>query len=102
MSQFCHIVLLKFKPDTSDVQIQEIFHMLESLKKDDKIPGLMSYSGGKYSSPEGLNKDYTHAFTMIFNDEASRNDYFPHHEHVKVKDVIISLVDDVIAFDYAV
>ena len=93
---------MKFKPDASDVQIQTVFDMLESLKKDDKIPGLLSYSGGKYSSPEGLNKDYTHAFTMIFHDEGSRNDYFPHHEHIKVKDVIISLVYDVIAFDYAV
>lgn len=93
---------MKFKPDASDVQIQTVFDLLEALKKDDKIPGLLSYSGGKYSSPEGLNKDYTHAFTMIFHDEGSRNDYFPHHEHIKVKDIIISLVDDVIAFDYAV
>jgi hypothetical protein len=101
MSKFCHIVLLKFKPETTEEAIQSIFDSLRALHDEKKIPGLMSYSGGIYSSPEGLNKGFTHAFTMVFEDELCRNNYFPHVEHVRVKDMIIPTVDDVVAFDYA-
>lgn len=101
MSKFCHIVLLKFKKEIGVDQIQDVFKSLQSLLDDKKIAGLLSFSGGPYSSPEALNKDFTHAFSMVFENEQSRNDYFPHHEHESIKDTIIPMVDDVIAFDYA-
>lgn len=101
MPQFIHIVILKFKEDVTAEQIQGIFTSLQLLLTDKKIPGLLSYSGGPYSSPEGLNKGFSHAFSMVFADEQSRNDYFPHPEHDAIKNVIIPMVDDVVAFDYA-
>lgn len=102
MPKYCHIVILKFKQEVTESEVDSIFKMLQALLDEKKISGLSSFSGGKYSSPEGLNKDYTHAFTMIFDDELSRNNYFPHHDHVTIKDLIIPKVDDVIAFDYAI
>ena len=102
MPNFCHIVILKFKKEIGVDQIQGVYSSLQSLLDDKKIAGLLSFSGGPYSSPEGLNKDFTHAFSMVFEDEQSRNDYFPHPEHVAIKDSIIPMVDDVVAFDYAI
>ena len=102
MPNYCHIVILKFKTEIGVDQIQGVFNTLQSLLDDKKIAGLLSFSGGPYSSPEGLNKDFTHAFSMVFEDEKSRNDYFPHPEHVSIKDTIIPMVDDVVAFDYAI
>ena len=74
MPQFCHIVILRFKADVSAEQITDIFGRLQSLLTDKKIPGLLSFTGGPYSSPEGLNKGFSHAFSMVFEDEKSRNE----------------------------
>jgi hypothetical protein len=86
------------KPGIREDEISAIFEELKGLKS--KIPGLLEFDGGPYSSPEGLNKGFTHAFTMIFDSESSRDAYFPHPDHEKVKDMILPLVDDVIAFDF--
>lgn len=101
MVKFTHIVIIKFKADATVDQIESIFSNLKALLNEKKIAGLESFNGGPYSSPEGMNKGFTHAFSMIFSDEKSRDAYFPHPDHIIVKDMIIPLVDDVIAFDFA-
>lgn len=93
--------MMKIKPEVTEEAIQSIFNALRALHDEKIITGLISFSGGIYSSPEGMNKGFTHAFSMIFEDELSRDNYFPHVEHVRVKDMIIPIVDDVVAFDYA-
>jgi Stress responsive A/B Barrel Domain len=100
MAKFIHIVLLKFKADTNETEIDAIFRELKSLLDDRKIPGLLTFSGGPYSSPEGLNKGFTHGFTMTFESEQLRDNYFPHPAHEEVKNKILPLIDDVVAFDY--
>lgn len=99
---YVHIVIMKFKPEIAGSEKDEIFQALQKLLDNNLIPGLLEYSGGAYDSPEGLNKDFTHAFTMKFSDKESRDGYFPHPEHEKVKDLIVPRIDDVICFDYAV
>ena len=70
----------------------------------EKIPGMLSFAGGPYSSPEGLNRGFTHAFVMTFRDERSRDAYLPHPEHEKVKETVLGAldggIDGVIAFDF--
>ena len=70
----------------------------------DKIPGLLDFSGGPYSSPEGFNKGFTHGFVTTFADEASRDAYLPHPEHEKVKAIVFPALDGgmdgVAAFDW--
>ena len=100
--QFIHIVILKFKPDITEGQVNEIFAALKNLLDSKLIPGLLEYSGGPYDSPEGMNKGFTHAFIMKFADRETRDAYFPHPDHEVVKNMIIPNVDDAIAFDYAV
>jgi len=72
----------------------------------EKIPGLLDFSGGPYSSPEGLNQGFTHGFIMTFADEASRDAYLPHPDHEVVKQQILAHLDGgleaVAAFDWLV
>jgi Stress responsive A/B Barrel Domain len=95
-----HIVLLKFKPEVSPDQIDQIFTDLDQLKN--LIPGIIGFNGGPYSSPEGLNQGYTHGFIMTFETADHRDAYLPHPEHEKVKAIILNYLDDVIAFDFDV
>ena len=95
---FRHMVMMKIRADVPQSEIDEIYAALEGLKG--KIAGLVSFSGGPYSSPEGLNKGFTHGFSMDFETESQRDAYFPHADHEIVKNMIIARVDDVIAFDY--
>ena len=78
MPRVQHIVLLQFKTEIASEQIDSVFKELAALK--DSIEGLVSFSGGAYSSPEGFNKNWTHAFTMVFDTEGSRDAYLPHPE----------------------
>jgi hypothetical protein len=91
-------VLFKWKPGTSQAKIDEIYRELEGLKR--LIPGLQSFSGGEYSSPEGMNQGYTHGFIMTFTDAAARNGYLPHAEHERVKAIVGPHLEHVVAFDW--
>ncbi len=96
-----HIVLLKIKAGTSQETIDRIQRELAGLK--DKIPGILSFDWGSYSSDEGLNKGFTHGFVMDFDNPTSRDNYLPHPEHEKVKTLVLENInglEDVIAFDF--
>ena len=98
MPKVNHIVLLAFKAELDEAAIGGLFAELAGLK--DLVSGLLSFHGGPYSSPEGLHKGFTHAFTMIFADESARDAYLPHPEHERVKNLLLPVIDDVIAFDF--
>ena len=93
-----HIVLFKIKDTVMEDQVQHVFSELAGLK--DLIPGLLDFSGGPYSSPEGLNKEFTHGFIMTFKTAEDPDIYLPHPEHERVKELVIPCVDDVVAFDF--
>jgi len=98
MPEVQHVVLIKFKQDITEDQIVDVYAQLEELKE--WIPGILSFAGGPYSSPEGLNQGYTHGFSMIFESIGARDDYLPHPKHEQVKAAILPLIDSVIAFDF--
>jgi len=102
MAQVKHVVLLRFRQDTSPAKVDELFGLLRGLRE--KIPGILDFSGGAYSSDEGLNKAFTHGFVMTFVDAASRDAYLPHPEHEAVKQKILAEIDGgldaVVAFDW--
>src|ERR1051326_7786444 len=98
-----HMVLLRVRKDVAQSEIDRVFAALAALKG--KIPGISSFSGGAYSSREGLQRGFTHGFCMTFPDAAARDAYLPHPEHEKVKKVVLAILDGgldgVLAFDYA-
>jgi hypothetical protein len=98
-----HIVLFKFKQNISPSQITQVMQALEHLKN--LIPEVLSYSGGKDMSIENLHRGFTHGFTMDFKNEADRDLYVDHPEHVKVVQELIlpALSDELnssLVFDY--
>lgn len=102
MSRVKHAVLLRVKSETPQAEIDVTFGQLAGLTE--KIPGLLDFSGGPYSSDEGRQQGYTHGFIMTFEDEASRDAYLPHPDHEVVKQRILAIVEGggegVLAFDW--
>ncbi len=101
MPQVVHTVLLRFQSNLPAETIEDLFQQLRELQR--KIPGILTFSGGPYSSPEGLNRGYTHGFVMRFADEASRDAYLPHPEHQRVVERLLPLLEGdsgAIAFDW--
>ena len=97
-----HLVLLKIRRDVRGEALQRIFTAIGSMKAH--VPGLLSYHHGPYSSPEGLQRGFTHAFVMTFDTAQSRDTYLVHPEHEKVKAQVLAALDGgldgVIAFDF--
>lgn len=98
MPRVHHMVLVRFKPDAPEATPTRLFAALAELKRT--IPGILSYSGGPYSSPEGLNQGYTHGFLMTFESARARDVYLPHPDHEKVKSDFLPFVEAVVAFDF--
>ena len=102
MPKVKHIVLMKVRPETPTAQTDKIFRDLASLVG--QVQGLLDFSGGAYSTIEGLNQGFSHGFVMTFADEASRDGYLPHPLHEFVKSQIVAVLDGglagVIAFDW--
>jgi hypothetical protein len=97
-----HIVLLKTKKNASEADVSKLFAKIQGLKKFE--PGFIAFSGGRYSSSEGLNRGFTHGFVITFTTPKARDNYLDHPEHEKVKLDALALVEGgvegVTAFDY--
>lgn len=102
MAKVKHCVFVRFKPDLPPKQVTDLLEAISAMRKH--IPGMLDYSAGAYSSPEGLNKGFTHGFAITFADEASRDAYLTHPEHEKIKVAALAMleggVDGVVAVDW--
>lgn len=96
-----HVVLIK--PRTAE-DAPKIFAALRSLQT--QIPGIVSISAGSDCSPEGLQRGYTHGFTVDFVDAAARDAYLPHPAHQKVGAMIVAAceagIDGVLVLDWEI
>lgn len=98
-----HLVMMKLKPTVSAAEIDTLFGKFQAMVPT--MQGLESFNGGPYSSPEGINRGYTHGFSMVFSSAAARNAYLPSDEHVEVASGLGDMLDGsfeeaVVAFDY--
>jgi Stress responsive A/B Barrel Domain len=93
-----HVVLFKFKPETTKEQIDEIVKGFQALPK--KIDGITAFEWGTNNSPEGLAEGFTHCFVVSFKDSASRNAYLPHQAHKDFVAILLPRLDKVMAVDY--
>ena len=98
MSAIQHIAFLRFKPGTSEEKLKEIFACLGKLPE--VIPGIVSFSAGKNTSRQGLDQGYTHAFTMVFENNAARERYLPHPEHQKFEAITLPHLAGLAVIDY--
>jgi hypothetical protein len=97
-----HAVLLRIRREVPKKDIERIFAELAAMKE--KLSGMLSFAGGPYSSPEGLNKGFTHGFVMTFRDAAVRDAYLSHPAHEAVKGRVLEVldggIDGAVAFDF--
>ncbi len=74
-----HIVLTKFKPDTSEDTIAAIYAGLAALT--DKLTGASNFTGGRSESPEQIERGYLHGFVVDFDDWSALKAYAENAEH---------------------
>tara|TARA_R110000868_G_scaffold280326_3_gene540387 strand:- start:3760 stop:4182 length:423 start_codon:yes stop_codon:yes gene_type:complete len=93
-----HVVLFKFKENTSKADIGKVEAAFSDLPS--KIPQIVGYEWGLNNSPEGLNKGFTHCFFLTFHSEEDRAIYLPHPDHKAFGAVLTPHLADVTVIDY--
>ncbi len=93
-----HVVMFKFKEDTSKEDIRKVQEAFSALPS--KIPQIASYEWGTNNSPEGLDKGFTHIFFLTFKSEEDRAVYLPHPDHKAFGEILGPYLDDVLVLDY--
>ncbi|RST88050.1 Dabb family protein [Aquibium carbonis] len=77
-----HIVLTKFKPETTEDEIADIYAGLSALT--DKRSGARGFTGGRSASPEQIERGYMHGFVIDFDSWKNLKAYAEHSEHRKL------------------
>ncbi len=93
-----HVVLFKFKENTSKEDIAKVENAFAALPS--KIPQIVGYEWGLNNSPEGLNKGFTHCFFLTFKSEKDRAIYLPHPDHKAFGAILTPHLEDVTVVDY--
>ena len=97
-----HVVLFKRAKGIDAAALANVFSALKDLQH--KIDGIKSISTGFDCSPEGLQRGYTHGFTVDFVDAAARDAYLPHPAHQKVGAMIVAAteggIDGIVVLDW--
>lgn len=83
-----HTVFCRFR---SDADVNAVFTAIKDLQE--KIPGILDVTCGADNSPEGLQKGFTHAFSVDFEDAAARDAYLPHPDHQIVGRMVVAAAD---------
>ena len=93
-----HLVLIEFQSSISSSDFQLITDSAYSLQQ---INGVNELNFGKNTSPEGLNKGYTHSLTMKFSSAYDRDSiYLPHEIHQKFVKLFVPFTESVLVYDY--
>lgn len=95
-----HVVLLRFKPDATAGEIQRIEQAFASLAG--RITEVQNLEWGTNNSPEGLDRGFTHCFTLGFADAAARDAYLLHPVHQAFSAQAGPHLAEVLVIDYAV
>lgn len=93
-----HVVLFKFKDDTSPEQVQQIEAAFRALPG--KINAIHTFEWGTDVSVEGKADGFTHCFFVTFRSEADRDAYLPHPAHREFGSVLRPHLDKVLVLDY--
>jgi quinol monooxygenase YgiN len=95
-----HLVLIAFKPETPPATRSSLEAAFAELPR--LIDGISSFEWGTNVSPEGLNKNLSHAFVATFVDAAARDAYLPHPAHLAFVEQLKPWLSDVVVLDYSV
>jgi len=90
-----HIVLTRFRPDVSDAEIAALYAGLSSVVA--QHPGARGFHGGRSASPEQMERGYSHAFTIDFDDWAALDAYAQDPDHRYHGARLVALAQDGLA-----
>jgi hypothetical protein len=93
-----HIVLFKYTESCTAADQDRIAEAFANLKP--KIPLIRQLDWGTNISPEGRGAGFHHCFHLVFQDEADRDAYLVHPEHVEFGESVGDLLEDVLVFDF--
>ncbi len=93
-----HVVLFKFKDDTSSQQVREIENAFRALPG--RVDVICDFEWGTDVSVENLQQGFTHCFLVTFRSEADRAKYLPHPAHKEFGKMLGPHLDKVIVVDY--
>ncbi|KKD36600.1 Dabb family protein [Limnoraphis robusta] len=94
-----HVVLFKWKEDTTPEAIASTMEGLKELKA--KIPGIIDLSCGENFSERS--QGFQHGLVVKFTDKSALEAYTPHPEHqAVVQNLIKPILADILAVDYEV
>ncbi len=93
-----HVVLFKFKDDTTPEQIDKVAEAFKALPG--KINGIRCFEWGTNVSPEQHSQGLTHAFLLSFCNEADRDSYLVHPAHKEFGQLVGPVLDKVTVVDY--
>lgn len=93
-----HVVLFKFKDDTSVEDVKKIEDAFRALPV--KIDFIRDFEWGTNVSPENLAQGFTHCFFLTFKNEEDRNAYLPHPAHKDFGSILHPHLDKVLVIDY--
>ena len=96
--QLRHVVLYKFKAETTPQQIQEVVDAFSALPG--KIDTITGFERGTNVSEENKSEGFTHCFVVTFRDTAGRAVYLKHPAHDEYVKVVKDRREKVIVFDY--
>ncbi|WPH04959.1 Hypothetical protein R9X50_00785600 [Acrodontium crateriforme] len=101
-----HIVLFEFKPTLHKAQVDDICTRMLALPQKCRHPStgqlyLKSHSGGRDTSPEGLQGAFTHGFISEFANEEDRKYYLEKDpDHLAFVKSLDGLVENVRVVDF--
>ncbi|KAK3834972.1 MAG: stress responsive A/B barrel domain-containing protein [Linnemannia gamsii] len=94
-----HIVLLRFKPETTEQDREKILKAIAGLK--DEVPEIESVQLGV--NKNALSKGFTHGLTMTFKSEEDLDIYDKSQPHVDLlNNLLRPRLEDLLIFDYEV
>ena len=98
-----HVVLYAYRPEFSDAEIANIYKELDEISS--RLPGRLTYTWGKYDSPENRNQGFTHCLVTDFVDTTARDAFLndPVRLSFSKREVLprtINGVNSIISFDF--
>ena len=93
-----HVVLFKFKDDTTDDQVKQIEDTFCALP--DKLDAIYDFEWGTDVSVENRQQGFTHCFFVTFLSEDDRAMYIPHPAHKEFGKLLGPHLDKVLVIDY--
>lgn len=86
-----HIVLAKIRPEIDEAQMTALFAELRTIV--DLAPGIGQIHTGRSRSPEGIERGYTHGFTVDFDGWDALAAYQAHPAHRAVGARLVSYTE---------